>query len=96
MVDLYIYYQVRNEHAARLEPLVRSMQAGFALSHGVQAQLKRRPETTNGLQTWMEVYPATDEAFVTLLEAAGSGAAIAALIEGRRHTEIFTDLPPCA
>ena len=96
MNDLYIYYQVRDADASALAPLVRAMQARLSLEHGVTAQLKRRPETTNGLQTWMEIYPAVRFGFDAALADAVAGAALAQLTSGKRHTEIFTDLSTCA
>lgn len=96
MLDLYVYYKVRSEHAARLEPLVRAMQALLAARHGVEVQLKRRPEIKDGLQTWMEVYPAVDAGFGNALELAASSAGLDGLIEGPRRSEVFTDLKTCA
>jgi hypothetical protein len=96
MADLYIYYQVRERDATALAPRVRAMQAALAARHGVAGQLKRRPEARDGLQTWMEVYPATGAGFDAALEAAVHAAALPELIEGRRHTEVFTDLITCA
>jgi hypothetical protein len=96
MVDLYVYYKVREEDADRLAPLVRAMQARLARSHGVAGQLKRRPEARDGLQTWMEIYLATDPAFGAALGFAASEAGLAGHIHGERRTEIFTDLTPCA
>jgi hypothetical protein len=87
MLALYSYYQVGNDHAAALLPQVRAMQAALATVHGVRVGLKRRPESDNGLQTWMEIY---DDA------AASDAAGIDALIHGSRHTEVFTEMPPCA
>jgi hypothetical protein len=96
MADLYIYYQVCDQHAAALEPRVRVMQAGIAARHGVTGQLKRRPEAKDGLQTWMEIYPTTGAGFDAVLASAVQDAALLELIEGERHTEIFTDLITCA
>ncbi|WP_426175271.1 DUF4936 family protein [Massilia sp. TWR1-2-2] len=96
MNDLYIYYQVTQEHAAALELRVRAMQARLAGERGVNAQLKRRPEAADGLQTWMEIYPGTAAGFDAALDAAVQDAALAELIAGKRHIEIFTDLHPCA
>jgi hypothetical protein len=92
MFDLYVYYKVREDNAARLAPLVRKMQSRLA----APAQLKRRPQARDGLQTWMEVYPGVDAAFEQSLDAAVHEAGIAGLIDGPRHTEVFTDLTPCA
>lgn len=96
MNDLYIYYQVRDEDAPALSARIRSMQAGLLAAHGTAGQLKRRPEAKDGLQTWMEIYPATAGGFDAALVAAVRDAALAELIAGDRHTEIFTDLPTCA
>jgi len=96
MVDLYVYYKVHAENTGRLAPLVRAMQAQLAASHGVSAQLKRRPGDNEGVQTWMEVYPGTNEAFGAALADAVRGAGLDGLIIGPRHVEIFTDLTSCA
>ena len=95
-VDLYVYYQVRDEDAAALLPRVRAMQAQLWTERGVAGQLKRRPQTCDGLQTWMEIYPATRDGFDAALTRAVHDGAFAASIVDKRHTEIFTDLPPCA
>jgi hypothetical protein len=96
MFDLYVYYKVRDEDADRLAPQVQAMQARLARSHGVAGQLKRRPQATDGLQTWMEIYPATDAAFGAALAFAAGESGLGAGIHGERRTEIFTDLTPCA
>ena len=95
-VDLYVYYQVRDEDAATLLPRVRAMQAQLRAERGVAGQLKRRPETCDGVQTWMEIYPTTRDGFDAALTRAVHDGALAAFIVGKRHTEIYTDLPPCA
>jgi hypothetical protein len=92
MIDLYVYYKVRDGDAASLAPRVRAMQAQL----GSPAQLKRRPEARDGLQTWMEVYPSVPGGFLAAVEQAALGAGLHAFIEGPRRSEIFTDLPPCA
>ncbi|QGZ37728.1 uncharacterized protein DUF4936 [Pseudoduganella flava] len=99
-MDLYVYYRVRDEDAERLLPRVRALQAALAAAHGVAPQLKRRPGSTDGMQTWMEVYPATAAGFTDALAQAVStpdlAADLGALIAGPRHTEVFTDIPSCA
>lgn len=96
LVDLYIYYQVRAENARSLESRVRAMQDRLAETHGIVGQLKRRPEPKDGLQTWMEIYPATGPGFPDVLDAAVRDAGFAQLSEGDRHTEIFMDFLTCA
>ena len=92
MIDLYVYYKVRDGDAASLAPRVRAMQAQL----GSPAQLKRRPEAREGLQTWMEVYPAVPEGFDAALERAAVDAGLQQFIQGPRRSEIFTDLSLCA
>ncbi|MGK5026023.1 DUF4936 family protein [Janthinobacterium sp. RB2R34] len=96
MKDLYIYYQVKEEHAQALEARVRSLQAKLAANSGVSPQLKRRPESRDGLQTWMEIYPVVGEGFAEQLALAADEAGLLSLTAGGRHVETFMDLPPCA
>jgi hypothetical protein len=100
MMDLYVYYKVREQDAAALAPRVRAMQAalareGAAVQPNFQLnfQLKRRPETRDGMQTWMEVYPVVDGAFLARLDDAAAQAGLAGLIAGPRRAEVFVDLP---
>lgn len=92
-MDLYVYYRVRSEDAARLQPHVEAMQRELAQTHHVRAALKRRPEEKEGRQTWMETYLDVPEGFASVL--AGAAAALP-LIDGDRHVETFVDLAPCA
>ncbi|WP_051971478.1 DUF4936 family protein [Massilia sp. 9096] len=94
MIDLYVYYKVRAGDADTLAPRVRALQAELEARHGVQGQLKRRPEARDGVQTWMEVYPAVDAQFGAQLEDAVGRAGFNALLAGPRHSEIFVDLIP--
>ena len=96
MKDLYVYYQVKEEHAQALEARVRAMQAKLADASGVAPQLKRRPEAKDGLQTWMEIYHVVGEGFTELLASASEEAGLLSLTAGARHTGVFMDLPPCA
>jgi hypothetical protein len=100
MTDLYVYYKVRELDAAALAPRVRAMQAQLAARHGVATQLKRRPESKDGLQTWMEVYPGVPGGFAEDLALAATQAGLDAMIIGARRSEVFVDLPlepsPCA
>jgi hypothetical protein len=94
MIDLYVYYKVRDEHADRLASLVCAFQAR-RIQAGA-ARLLRRPESKDGLQTWMEVYPDVPESFAEELETAAAGAGFEGLIEGPRRVEVFVEFPPCA
>jgi hypothetical protein len=90
MIDLYVYYKVREADASALAPRVRAMQAAL----GIATQLMRRPESKDGMQTWMEVYPGVDAAFQARLDEAAAQAGLSALIAGPRRAEVFIDLPP--
>ena len=94
MIDLYVYYKVRDEHAEELAPLVCALQA-TVIQPGA-ARLLRRPGSTDGVQTWMEVYPDVPETFAAELEAAANNAGLEGLVQGPRRVEVFTEFPPCA
>lgn len=101
MIDLYVYYKVREDAADGLAPRVRALQADVAARHGVRGQLKRRPGARDGLQTWMEVYPAVGQDFAALLDEAVARSGLESQLAGPRHAEAFIDLPggeptPCA
>lgn len=94
MIDLYVYYKVREQDAAALAPRVRAMQAELAGGHGAAGQLKRRPECRDGMQTWMEVYPGVPASFAGALAQAAARAGLDAFMAGPRRTEVFVDLTP--
>ena len=96
MIDLFIYYRVQDGDAALLQALVNALQTRLAQQYNVAGQLKRRPETCDGVQTWMEIYSATPPGFAAALELAVQQAGLMTLTVGARHTELFTDLTPCA
>ena len=96
MGDLFIYYRVPDAHAAQLAPRVRAMQARLRAAHGVAGQLKRRPGSNDGQQTWMEIYLGTGAGFDAALAAAVQEAALSEQIDGNRHTEVFMDVDTCA
>ena len=96
MADLFIYYRVPDAHAARLAPRVHAMQERLQASHGVTGQLKRRPGSKDGQQTWMEIYLATSAGFDAALATAVREAALSEQIDGDRHTEVFMDVDTCA
>ncbi len=91
MVDLYVYYKVPQANAARLEPMVRALLARLAADTGIAGQLKRRPESKDGVQTWMEVFPGVDAGFAALLDTYAGEAGIAGLIDGPRRAEVFVE-----
>jgi hypothetical protein len=91
-MDLYIYYKVPEDAADALLPRVRRLQAGLAERQGVAVALKRRPETSDGRQTWMEMYLDVPTGFAAALAQALENSGIPERIDGARHTETFVDL----
>jgi hypothetical protein len=96
MFDLYIYYKVRDEHADALELRLRIMQAELGAETGIYGDIKRRPGSSDGLQTWMETYLSIGAGFDAALAAAVREHALSEFIAGERHAEVFTELTPCA
>lgn len=94
--DLYIYYRVRADDAARFVPKVMAMQKELQRSYGVGTDLKRRPLAQDGLHTWMEIYLATPDGFEQQIDAAVAAHDLGADIEGKRHVEQFVDAASCA
>ena len=94
MIDIYVYYRVRSDLSALMLPHVRAMQDELCARFGIAAAVKRRPEEKDGLQTWMEVYEAVPEEFLSALEQAAIDAHLP--ISGERHVEVFVDIAECA
>ena len=93
---LFIYYRVATGQAQPARRAVKAMQAGLCDHHAeLKAQLMRRPEEKDGMQTWMELY--SHPAGVSPELEAELGRAAEALsqawIQGPRHVEVFV---PCA
>lgn len=93
--ELFVYYRVAAADAPRCEVAVLDMQARL-MAHAPRllARLLARPETAEGLETWMETYavegpPAggIDVALEARIEA--EAAALAPLLQGPRHVEVF-------
>jgi hypothetical protein len=94
--ELFIYYRVRGADAAAVRAAVLAAQQHLRDRHpGLRARLLRRPEETDGLQTWMETYstdPMEDPAGITAALQAdieSSAQRISHCVEGSRHTEVF-------
>lgn len=95
-MDLYIYYRVSIANADILQRHATRMQAELMTRHHAAAALKRRPEPTDGMHTWMEVYANVADGFEALLSRAVSDAGLDRWIIGIRHTEYFQDVSICA
>ena len=94
--DCYVYYKGRAEHGAHLRERVASMQQRLHEQLGIACSLKRRPQSKDGFDTWMEVYLAVPEGFEQSLARELLKAKLDELIDGERHLEHFLDLTSCA
>jgi hypothetical protein len=94
-MDCYIYYRV--PVALQSEALEQAglLQAGLAKA-GLAGELKRRPQASNDLHTWMEVYKDIPPNFDTMLQQALQQTSLPSLIQGDRHFEYFVDAMTCA
>jgi hypothetical protein len=94
MRELYIYYRVRESAAAAARRDVAALQAALRAAHpGLEARLLHRPESSAGLQTWMEIYarPAQPGGVSVEVQAdiEARAAQHATHLEGTRHVEVF-------
>lgn len=57
MRTLFIYYRIAVTRAVPALQAVQEMQARLRERHaGLKAELLRRPEEKDGMQTWLEIY----------------------------------------
>jgi hypothetical protein len=94
--DCYVYYKVRAANGTLLRERVAGLQQRLQAQWGVACSLKRRPQSKDGLDTWMEVYLAVPEGFEQGLARELHDAQVQDLIDGERHVEHFLDLTSCA
>jgi len=89
---LYVYYKVPLAERALLLPQARACQARLlAQWPGLTAELLRRPEASNGIETWMEAYRHSGGLTPDLIAAIAQAAADAGL-PATRHPETFVPL----
>jgi len=92
MRELFVYYRVRPEHLGQARAAVSTMQSELRLRFpGLQARLLRRPQASDGCQTWMETYACEPQGVTAEIGAAieAGSAWAAALVDGARHVEEF-------
>ncbi|MFZ6845076.1 DUF4936 family protein [Undibacterium sp. RuTC16W] len=94
-MDCYIYYKVAVEFQDQVLGQVRGMQAALHAQTGVIGGLQRRPEISNGLHTWMEIYRHVPGNFIASLTVAVQQTRLLSLIDGERHPEFFMEVIPC-
>ena len=89
LIDLYVYYRVREADEAAHRAGARAALAAARERAGIAGRLGRRPESKEGLHTWMVSFldlPVRSEAAVL---ACLAEPACSALIQGERHVERF-------
>lgn len=96
MRELFVYYRARCSDASALQAAVFAFQAQLIVCYPwLRARLLRRPEETDGEQTWMESYatdPQREPAGISeelQAEIARRAGATADWVRGSRHTEVF-------
>lgn len=95
-MDVYVYYRVQDARSTELQARAQTLQHDLARACGVRTRLQRRPASTNGCQTWMEVYLDVPVHFDAALERAVAAADLLSVIDGERHVEYFLDCSSCA
>lgn len=96
MRELFIYYRVAVGNLTAASAAIGAWQSQLRRLHPtLTTRLLRRPETTDGHETWMEIYatdPMIDATGVTpelQAEIEVGAIALSGLIAGPRHTEVF-------
>ena len=99
MPELFIYYRLDPLDAPASQRAVTAFQGDLQACYPwLRARLLRRPQATDGQETWMETYsadPAMNSTGVTPEIAARieqAAAVLAPFLRGARHTEVFV---PC-
>lgn len=91
-VEIYLYYRAPEIAADAVLAAFERLQDALGMAQpGLEARLLRRPELTEGAQTWMETYRCAggvDAALEARIEAAASLAFDGVPI-GTRHRERF-------
>ena len=96
MPELFIYYRLDVADTPAAQAAVAVFQADLLARYPwLKARLLRRPNATDGQETWMETYaadPALNSTGITPAVAAEielAAAVLAPWVRGPRHTEVF-------
>ena len=95
-MDIYLYYTIRETDAAVAQARVVALQQRLGNAYEITTALRRRPETRDGLQTWMEIYRDVPASFDRVIAQAAAEEGVTELAGNGRHVEYFMKLPPCA
>ncbi len=96
MLELFIYYRAESADASAVQRAVVVFQTDLrARVPWLQTRLLRRPQATDGQETWMETYsadPAMNSTGITpdvVAQIETAAAALAPLLRSARHAEVF-------
>ncbi|WP_454721145.1 MULTISPECIES: DUF4936 family protein [Cupriavidus] len=89
---LYVYFRVPETLAEEALPHWHRWMETVAEAGGIGGTLLRRPETRNGMQTWMEAYADVPPAFDLLLDGLWLQSGLQRFVSGERQAERFVDL----
>ncbi len=97
-MDCYVYYKAAQEHELKIVRQAKIIREylNTRMKIDLHSNLQRRPETENGVVTWMEIYRDVPNAFATALAEVVNQTEIMSLILGQRHAEYFEDAISCA
>lgn len=94
-MDCYVYFKAEVRHRQQVILQVSRLISQIRQLHGITGMLQCRPQASQGLQTWMEVYRDVPEDFSAYLHSAVDATDLAGLIHGERHHEYFMDVSLC-
>jgi len=96
MPELFIYYRLDPADAPAAQRAVAAFQSALQARYPwLRTRLLRRPQATDGQETWMEIYaadPAMNSTGITPEVAAQieqAAAVLAPFLRSARHTEVF-------
>ena len=88
-MDCYIYYKSKEADANNIIKAFAQLRILMSPHLTSNIELQRRPKTTEGQITWMEIYRDIPENFEELLSDATSQCEIEKCINSERHAEYF-------
>ena len=97
-MDCYIYYKAKEEDAKQIQVCAKQLQdlviENLSSRNDLTItppKLQRRPEASNGVHTWMEIYRDVPVQFEQIIRHAAIASGIIDLLIGERRLEYFID-----
>ena len=90
-MDCYIYYKAAIEHAQQIQTCFACLQSNLPIL-ALPPRLQRRPQASNSLHTWMEIYQDIPENFESILAVAVSASGILDVLASDRRLEYFSNV----